>query len=150
MLYYIRKERKDYYMEQLKNYIESVNSLPITISGKNIKQNERNALKADFINALFSELKNAESDLMDIGMTTDGIALNIQNQEIGSFVIVLNATIKNLEYDFDFEVEEHAKETVEKQEKKQKKEEEKKKKIEETERMRAKKKAEKERKSSEN
>ena len=137
-------------MENIKNFVEETSKKTISISGKNIKQNERNLLKSDFMKALINDLQENSFDLLDVGMTTDGIALNIQNEEIGSFVITLNATFKSLEYDFDFEVETYSNELKEKEEKKKQKEEEKQKKIKETEEMRAKKKAEKEKKSSEN
>ena len=131
-------------MENLKAFVEKVNTQQITISGKAIKQNERNQLKNSFMSALLEDLKLNQNDLLEVGTVADGIALNIQNEEIGSFVIVLNATFKNLEFDFDFEKSTFEEEQAEKVEKAKAREEEKARKKAETEKMKEKKRLEKE------
>ena len=131
-------------MENIKNFVESVNTQKITISGKGIKQNERNQLKGSFMESLLTDLQQHQNDLFEVGMVADGIALNIQNEEIGNFVIVLNATFKNLEFDFDAEKQIFEEEQAEKIEKAKAREEEKARKKAETERTKAKKQAEKE------
>lgn len=104
------------------NTLSSIYSKDLTISGKNIKQNERNALKAELMSAFAAHLNELfdGSDVVECGAVADGIAVNIQNESIGSLVVVFNATIKNLDYDFDFEKEEYEKECEEKREKAEK------------------------------
>ena len=116
------------------NTLSGIYSQELTISGKNIKQNERNTLKASIMEAFSAHLNDmfSGSDVLEVGVTTDGVAVNIQNESIGSLVVVFNATIKNLEYDFDFEKEEYEKETNEKALKKGERLEKKEKKIKET------------------
>ena len=104
------------------NTLSAIYSKELTIRGKNVKQNERNEVKNTIIKALcahFEELFN-ESDVLEVGTTTDGIAVNIQNESVGNLVVVFNATIKSLDYDYDFEVEEYDKECAQKAEKKAK------------------------------
>lgn len=130
------------------NTLSSVYSQELTISGKNIKQNERNTLKASIMETFAAHLGElfSGSDVLEVGVTTDGVAVNIQNESIGSLVVVFNATIKNLEYDFDFEKEEYEKETNEKALKKAERLAAKEKKIKETAETKERKMKEKEKK----
>ena len=106
-----------------KTALSSIYTRNLTISGKNIKQNERNELKALIMQEFAAHLNELfeGSDILECAPTVDGITINIQNESIGSLAVVFNATVKNLDYDFDFECEQYEKELSEKREKKEKK-----------------------------
>ena len=56
------------------NTLSSIYSQELTISGKNIKQNERNTLKASIMEAFSAHLGElfSGSDVLEVGVTTDG------------------------------------------------------------------------------
>jgi hypothetical protein len=147
-LFVKRKKEKKFMENNFVNTLSGIYSKELTISGKNIKQNERNTLKAELMEAFAAHLNDMfnGSDVLEVGVTTDGVAVNIQNESIGSLVVVFNATIKNLEYDFDFEKEEYEKETNEKAMKKAERLAAKEKKIKETAETKERKMKEKEKK----
>lgn len=81
----------------MKNLIEVVNGMKLAENEKGqLKQNERNALRGDLIDALVEVFA-------DFGITSvrieDGVGIELPNAELGSIPVVIGATIKDLAFD---------------------------------------------------
>ena len=99
-------------------------NLPLNEKGE-IKQNERNALKA----RLTADLLNHLVELgLDAFAVKEGVGVQVANAELGSVPIVVSVTVKTMTFDIEEESRLHAEEVAEKAQAKAKKEEEKKKK----------------------
>ena len=115
----------------MSNYLENVRIAKLEENEKGqLKQNVRNAFRADFIEELKNVLENAG---FSVAITEDGVGIEIPNEELGSIPVVVSATVKDLAYD----IAEAHEEYMEKQAEKVRK-------AEEAERLKAQKLAEKE------
>lgn len=100
-----------------------------------MKQNVRNAFKADVMNELFAMFQNAGVEVYKVA---DGVVVNFANDELGAIAVVFNGVVKGLEYDAQDEAEIYENVLKEKAEKALKAEQLKKAKIAEQEALRAK------------
>lgn len=90
-------------MENLKRHLENVKELDLQITSTgNIKQTERNQLKADTLEALGLDL--AELGVL-IGKTKEGLVLELSNDSEGAFPVVLDVKFKNVNFDTQLAVD---------------------------------------------
>ena len=116
----------------------------LPVSGKSIKQTERNLIKNKILDALGITLntaiaaKNEElgETVLDCKFVNDGLAINFKHEQLGNFTGVLNITIKNLEYDFKLESENFIRDNEAKEVRKEAALAEKQRKFAETQRLR--------------
>lgn len=66
------------------------------VNGTNIKQTQRNQIKAEMLEALADALSDLNIDVLKVDK---GYAISIPNDEDGSFTAVLDLTIKSTDYD---------------------------------------------------
>lgn len=90
-------------MEKLKDLQANVLNTKLEVSNDKIKQTVRNELKRDFLDVLNETFENAG---FDVARTNDGVILKLGAKNIDVFVAV-DAVIKNLDYDLDFEINEY-------------------------------------------
>lgn len=76
-----------------------------------LKQNERNGFRAEFLANLSDFL--TENGVPNLA-TKDGLAVEVENTEIGAVTVVVGVTVKTLEFDALTESEEFAKAVAEK------------------------------------
>lgn len=90
-------------MKQLFELNEKVASRKFEVANDKIKQTERNTLKKEFLDTLKETFGNAG---FDVERTADGVVLVLQAENTPVYIAV-DAVIKNLDYDLDFEVSEY-------------------------------------------
>lgn len=90
-------------MTKLFELVASVGAKKFEIANDKIKQTERNGLKKDFLDTLKETFVGAG---FDVERTGDGVVLVLQAKNTSIYVAV-DAVIKNLDYDLDFEVSEY-------------------------------------------
>ena len=115
----------------MKNFIETVFAKDFADNGKGqMKQNERNELRSEMVEALAEALKELGFEAV---MTNDGVGVNLQNDGLGAIPVIVGVTVKGLEFDiFDAETE-YLEKVAEKVEKEKVKQAEKERKIAEKE-----------------
>lgn len=97
-----KKEKGELQMENIAKVLASYKGKNFKVSNGKINQLERNALKADFVNALALDLANAG---LVVGSVEKGFAVLMDNDVLGSLSIVIDGVVKGLDYDFDYEVD---------------------------------------------
>lgn len=90
-------------MEKFQNVLTNVKGLVLKESNDKINQVQRNEIKASVLDALQADF----AGVTNVFRTKDGLVLEIQNDEIGTFYAVVDFTIKNLDYDVDGAVTEY-------------------------------------------
>lgn len=109
-----KKEKGELQMENMAKVLASYKGKNFKVSNGKINQLERNAFKAEFVNALALDLADAG---LVVGNVEKGFAVLVDNDDLGSLSIVIDGVVKGLDYDFDFEVSEQAVREAEKAEK---------------------------------
>lgn len=81
----------------MKQFAEKVRNTDFELNEKKeLKQNVRNEFKADVMQALKETLENAGVNVVE---TKDGLAVEFENVEIGSVVVVFDGTVKGQDFD---------------------------------------------------
>lgn len=81
----------------MKNFENKMKTAVLELNEKNeLKQNVRNQFKAELLDAFKDFLK---ANGFDVEMVSDGVAVQFQNDEIGSVCAVADFTIKSRDYD---------------------------------------------------
>jgi hypothetical protein len=109
-----KKEKGELQMKNIAQVLASYKGKNFKVSNGKINQLERNALKADFVNALALDLANAG---LVVGSVEKGFAVLMDNDVLGSLSIVIDGVVKGLDYDFDYEVDAEAVRLAEKADK---------------------------------
>lgn len=109
-----KREKGELNMENIAKVLASYKGKSFKVSNGKINQLERNAFKADFVNALALDLSNAG---LVVGNVEKGFAVLIDNDQLGGLSIVLDGVVKGLDYDFDYEVDAEALRVAEKADK---------------------------------
>jgi hypothetical protein len=109
-----KKEKGGLDMENLIKVLSSYKGFKFKVANEKINQLERNAFKSAFINALMLDLNYAG---FEVGLVDKGIAVLVDNDELGPIAVVLDSVVKGLEYDFDYEVSAEAIKMAEKADK---------------------------------
>lgn len=85
-------------MSNFKTFVSSIASKVFKLSGEKINQTERNAFKA-------SALESISTDLSASGIvlhrTTEGLVLEIPNDELGVIYMGLDLKVKDTSFDID-------------------------------------------------
>lgn len=106
-------------MSSIFNELENTKELPIIQTAKGtvqIQQTFRNKLKVQIEEAIQEILQNALPDTVSVDRVKDGIALGIMNNESGEVIpVVVDLTIKSLDFNIEDEVESFKMEQNEKQ-----------------------------------
>jgi hypothetical protein len=84
-------------MEKFQNVLRGIKGLTLKETNDKINQVQRNEMKASVLDALQADF----AGVTNVARTKDGLVLEIQNDEIGTFYAVVDFTIKNLDYDLD-------------------------------------------------
>lgn len=99
----------------MKNFAEKVyNTVYDTNEKGELKQNVRNAFKADLMSAFKDFLK---ANGLDAETVSDGVAVSFANENEGAICVVFDGTVKSLSYDLDSEMKAFAEKQAEKAEK---------------------------------
>jgi hypothetical protein len=101
-------------MENLIKVLSAYKGFKFKVANDKINQLERNAFKSAFINALMSDLNYAG---FEVGLVDKGLAVLVDNDELGPLTVVLDGVVKGLDYDFDGEVKDAAIASAEKADK---------------------------------
>ena len=81
----------------MKQFAENLKNANLELNEKNeLKQNVRNEFKADVMQALKETLENAGVSVVE---TKEGLAVEFENVEIGSVVVVFDGTVKSRDFD---------------------------------------------------
>ena len=97
-----KKEKGGLDMENLIKVLSSYKGFKFKVSNDKINQLERNAFKSAFINALMLDLNYAG---FEVGLVDKGLAVLVDNDELGPLTVVIDGVVKGLDYDFDGEVQ---------------------------------------------
>ena len=99
----------------MKQFMENVKVADLAVNENgDLKQNVRNAFKADVMKALKELLADAG---VQVSQVKEGLAVEFENDELGSVVVVFDGVVKGREYDVLDAVEDfenHLKEKAEK------------------------------------
>ena len=85
-------------MTNISNLVAAIKGKVFKLSGEKINQTERNAFKAQVLESLAVDLFSAG---MTAVRTSDGIVLEIENDELGSIYLELDVKVKNTDFDLD-------------------------------------------------
>lgn len=80
----------------MKRVFEFVKNIKLHVANDKIKQTERNAMRATAMENLLQVLRDAG---YECGMTSEGIAVNVDNEDWGYLAFVLDIKVKDLTYD---------------------------------------------------
>ena len=98
--------------------IEQMKELPIVQTAKGtvqIQQTFRNKLKVEMEDEMLDILRKSLPDTISIDKVKDGIVLGIMNDESGETIpVIVDLTIKSLDFDIENEVESYQMEQEEK------------------------------------
>ena len=93
-------------MKNLQTLFENICNRKIAISGSKIKQNVRNDLKREIMQELENSLKsNLENELIQVAITSNGVGVALDNENIGFICFEIDLKIKDLDYDLQYENE---------------------------------------------
>lgn len=93
-------------MKQLKNLLLNICDRDIATSNDKIKQNVRNDLKREIMATLEKELKDNLADgLIQVAMTSNGVGVQLDNENVGFISFEIDLKIKDLDYDLQYENE---------------------------------------------
>lgn len=98
-------------MKNLVKVASDYKAKEFNVKGFKMNQLERNQFKADVVEALAKDLADAG---FEVGKVDKGYAFLVENDELGSVALVLDAVVKNLDYSMEFEVEYKAEQDAEK------------------------------------
>lgn len=94
-------------MEIIKQALTDIaNDNTIKVSGDKIKQDTRNQVRNDLLNVFAKELaEKVGSELIEIGRVEKGVAIRLDNENVGYMTILLDLKFVSLDFDMSFEVE---------------------------------------------
>ena len=93
-------------MKQLKNLLLNICDRNIATSNAKIKQNVRNDLIREIMTTLEKELKDSLADgLIQVAMTSNGVGVQLDNENVGFISFEIDLKIKDLDYDLQYENE---------------------------------------------
>mgnify|MGYP001229777552 CR=1 FL=1 len=97
----------------MKQFAEKVMGMEFELNEKDeMKQNVRNAFKADVMKAMFEMFQEVGMEVYEVA---GGVAVNFQNENVGNVAVVFNGVVKSQDLDCEFEAEMYAKEVAEKE-----------------------------------
>lgn len=90
-------------MKNTKALLEKVSNVAYEVNNDKIKQTDRNNLKKDFLEAIFTDLEGAG---FTVNRTNDGVILTVPSKKDDIF-IAIDGVIKNLDFDLEGEIAEY-------------------------------------------
>lgn len=110
-------------MTNLKNLLLNICEREIPTTEKGLQQTARNNLKTEIMQTFTQALKNElQADYIEVMQTKDGIGIRLDNENVGFINMVVDLSIKNFDYDLDFEHESYEDKLQEQAEKRAEKE----------------------------
>lgn len=82
-------------MKNIQSVVAAVKGKVFKLSGEKINQTERNAFKNEILAALVSDLQGVGG----IYRTTDGVVLEVSNDELGVIHLEFDVKVKNTDFD---------------------------------------------------
>jgi hypothetical protein len=92
-----------YTMNKLSSVVAAIKSKVFKMSGDKINQTERNAFKSEVLASLLSDLGSVGS----VSRTSDGIVLEVENDELGVVYLEFDVKIKDVSFDLNEAVSEY-------------------------------------------
>jgi hypothetical protein len=92
-----------YTMNKLSSVVAAIKSKVFKMSGDKINQTERNAFKSEVLASLLSDLGSVGS----VSRTSDGIVLEVENDELGVVYLEFDVKIKDVSFDLNEAVTEY-------------------------------------------
>jgi hypothetical protein len=92
-----------YTMNKLQSVVAAIKSKVFKMSGDKINQTERNAFKSDVLASLLSDLASVGS----VSRTSDGIVLEVENDELGVVYLEFDVKVKDTSFDINEAVSEY-------------------------------------------
>jgi hypothetical protein len=86
-----------YTMNKLSSVVAAIKSKVFKMSGDKINQTERNAFKSEVLASLLSDLGSVGS----VSRTTDGIVLEVENDELGVVYLEFDVKVKDVSFDLN-------------------------------------------------
>jgi hypothetical protein len=86
-----------YTMNKLNAVVAAIKSKVFKMSGDKINQTERNAFKSEVLASLLSDLGSVGS----VSRTSDGIVLEVENDELGVVYLEFDVKIKDVSFDLN-------------------------------------------------
>lgn len=84
-------------MNKLQSVVAAIKSKVFKMSGDKINQTERNAFKSEVLASLLSDLGSVGS----VSRTSDGIVLEVENDELGVVYLEFDVKIKDVSFDLN-------------------------------------------------
>lgn len=88
-------------MKNLQNALSVVENVSLKVANEKINQVQRNQIKADLLKGLIDDLAEIG---YSVNMTKEGLVLTVEN-EVANVYVLLDLTIKNLDFDLQGAVE---------------------------------------------
>ena len=82
-------------MNKLQSVVASIKSKVFKMSGDKINQTERNAFKSEVLASLLADLGSVGS----VSRTSDGIVLEVENDELGVIYLEFDVKVKDTSFD---------------------------------------------------
>lgn len=93
-------------MERFKNKLLNICEREIPTTEKGLQQTARNNLKAEIMGEFANVLKDKlQADYIEVLQTKDGVGIRLDNENVGFITMIVDVSIKNFDYDLDFEHE---------------------------------------------
>ena len=90
-------------MNKLQSVVAAVKSKVFKMSGDKINQTERNSFKSEVLASLLSDLASVGS----VSRTSDGIVLEVANDELGVIHLEFDVKVKDVNFDLSEAVNEY-------------------------------------------
>ena len=119
-------------MKQLQEYLNQIalsSNIATSSNGGKLEQKISRKIKEDTTQLLLELFAQLENENIIVKRTSNGVGIALDNEKIGFIPLEISLSVKNLDYDIDFENEEYENHLKEMQEKAQAKAQAKAKKI---------------------
>lgn len=85
--------------------MKQIETMQVRLTGDKIQQTDRNRMRAAIVAETMAMFKAAG---LDCAMTKDGLAVCIPHEDLGCVCFIADIKMKDLNYDYDFEVDDYA------------------------------------------
>lgn len=92
-------------MNKLQNYLTDLANSNVAVTNSKVEQKAARAIKESVMVALNDALASIATNEIRVVRTADGVALVVDNESAGFITIAVNAVVKDLSYDADFEAD---------------------------------------------
>ena len=85
--------------------MKQIETMQVRLTGDKIQQTDRNRMRTAIVAETMAMFKAAG---LDCAMTKDGLAVCIPHEDLGCVCFIADIKMKDLNYDYDFEVDDYA------------------------------------------